>query len=90
MADTIWGRVTRVVDGDTIDVRVTHYHRGNSYTYSNDERVRLANRDAPERGTRRGAMATRALTARLQGRSVCIEITARDTYGRLVGNVEVQ
>ena len=61
MADTIWGRVERVVDGDTLDLKVTHYHRSNAYHYGSSERVRLARRDAPEAGTRGGARATRAL-----------------------------
>ena len=75
------GQVTRIVDGDTIDVRVS----------SRIERVRLIGIDAPERGACYSTQATVGLRGlvfkkrvRLQGdRSQ----TRRDRYGRLLAYV---
>ena len=69
----------RVIDGDTIEVRKA--------------RIRLFGVDAPESaqsclaGNRRwscGERATRALAARIDGRSVACEEHDRDQYGRIV------
>jgi len=49
MADTIRGPVINIVDGDTFDMRVTHTGRNNQYQYNNEERIRIANIDAPDR-----------------------------------------
>ena len=70
---------TRVIDGDTIEV--------------SSARIRLFGIDAPESaqrclaGSRRwscGEQATRALAARIDGRSVACEERDRDRYGRIV------
>lgn len=70
-------RVTKVIDGDTF------------MTASRKNPVRLANVDAPEKGTRGGAAATKALKNMIQGETVSINTVARDTYGRSVANVKV-
>ncbi len=70
-------RVTRVIDGDTF------------MTASRKNSIRLANVDAPEKGTRGGAAATKALKDMIQGETVSIDTVARDTYGRSVAKVKV-
>ena len=70
-------RVTKVIDGDTF------------LTASRKNPVRLANVDAPEKGTRGGAAATKALKSMIQGETVSIDTVARDTYGRSVAKVKV-
>ena len=70
-------RVTKVIDGDTF------------MTASRKNPVRLANVDAPEKGTRGGAAATKALKSMIQGETVSIDTVARDTYGRSVAKVKV-
>jgi len=70
-------RVTRVIDGDTFE------------TASRKNPVRLANVDAPEKGTRGGAAATNALKSMIQGETVSIDTVARDSYGRSVAKVKV-
>ena len=70
-------RVTKVIDGDTF------------MTASRKNPVRLANVDAPEKGTRGGAAATKALKDMIQGETVSIDTVARDTYGRSVAKVKV-
>lgn len=70
-------RVTKVIDGDTF------------MTASRKNPIRLANVDAPEKGTRGGAAATNALKSMIQGETVSIDTVARDTYGRSVAKVKV-
>jgi len=70
-------RVTKVIDGDTF------------MTASRKNPVRLANVDAPEKGARGGAAATKALKSMIQGETVSIDTVARDSYGRSVAKVKV-
>ena len=70
-------RVTRVIDGDTFQ------------TASRKKSVRLANVDAPERKSRGGAAATKALRDLIGGEMVSVDTVARDKYGRAVAKVKV-
>ncbi len=70
-------KVTRVIDGDTF------------MTGSRKRAVRLANVNAPEKGSRGAGEASRALRDLIQGQTVTIEAVARDKYGRSVANVKV-
>ena len=69
--------VTRVIDGDTF------------YTSVRKKPVRLANVDAPEKGTKGGAKATQNLKGLIQGQKVEVNTVARDVYGRAVAKVKV-
>ncbi len=71
------GTVTRVIDGDTIDVQ-----RNGSR-----ERVRLYGIDAPEKAQPHGTRATRYLSRLLHGQKVAIDKVAEDRYGRIVAMV---
>ncbi len=71
------GRVSRVIDGDSIEVQV----RGNKFA------VRLFGIDTPEHDQPHGENASRALTRKLEGREVAVSIEDIDDYGRLVGTV---
>jgi micrococcal nuclease len=68
--------VTRVIDGDTLE------------TGARKRPVRLANVNAPEKGTRGAAAATQALRQLVEGQTVSIQTIARDKYGRSVANVK--
>ena len=70
-------RVTRVIDGDTFE------------TSKRKRPIRLANVDAPEKRTKGGAAATRALKNLIEGETVSIDTVARDVYGRSVAKVKV-
>ncbi len=76
----IEGRVVGVADGDTITVLAL----GNS-----PEKVRFAFIDAPEKAQPHGQAAKMALSARLFGREVKVEVIEKDRYGRTVGRVWV-
>jgi endonuclease YncB( thermonuclease family) len=73
------GTVTRIVDGDTIDVQLD----------SGPIRVRLDSIDAPERRQPWGAEATRALERQTERRDVELAVTDQDRYDRLVATVYV-
>jgi endonuclease YncB( thermonuclease family) len=69
----IQGTVTRVVDGDTLDI--------GAY------RIRLAEIDAPEKGQPGGLNAKAFLEAQVFGKRVTVSITDKDRYGRYIGYV---
>ena len=83
-AFTVRGTVAYVVDGDTLDVRLTGGRR---------ERVRLIGIDTPERGTCYAANATAAASRLAGGRAVVLRGDAtqdsRDRYGRVLAYVWV-
>jgi micrococcal nuclease len=74
------GKVTRVIDGDTIDVLLT----------SGRMRVRLHGIDAPERDQGGGSAATTWLTQELNNQQVMLEPVSQDQYDRMVAVVHVQ
>jgi endonuclease YncB( thermonuclease family) len=71
------GKVTRVVDGDTIVVLLT----------SGTIRVRLHGIDAPERNQPGGPAATTWLAEELQNQQVQLEPVSQDRYDRMVAVV---
>ena len=89
MADTIRGPVTNVIDGDTFDMNVTHLGKKNTIKYNDDERIRIAGIDAPEINTEEGKKAKKKLEKKISGKEVRCTVQARDTYGRIVADIEV-
>jgi micrococcal nuclease len=79
---TLRGTVTYVVDGDTVDVRLTS---------GRTERIRLIGIDTPERGRCDAAKATTYARSLAQGRATVARGDAtqatRDRYGRLLAYV---
>ena len=71
------GRVTRVIDGDTLDVLLA----------SGRIRVRLHGVDAPERDQPSGREASEWLRQRVQDREVLLEPVTQDRYERMVAIV---
>jgi endonuclease YncB( thermonuclease family) len=72
------GKVVSITDGDTIIVRP---EQGPSV------KVRLIHIDAPERGQAFGTRARQALGNLIDGEVVEVVGTAKDCYGRLLGDV---
>lgn len=89
MPDWVEGSVTRIIDGETFDMRVEWVGKSNSRTYGNEERIRIAGIDVPETDSPGGGTATDRLRRRIGGKHVRCTIQARDTYGRLVCQVRV-
>jgi endonuclease YncB( thermonuclease family) len=81
-ADTLEGRVARIVDGDTLILLVA-----GAVGQQTQERIRLAAVDAPERGQPWGEKSKQALAAYTFGRDVTVAWAKRDRFGRVVGKV---
>ncbi len=76
-ADFFDARVVAVFDGDTIEVLADGERR----------RIRLAGIDTPERGQPWGNRARKALSDKVFGKPVTLEVIDRDRYGRTVAQV---
>jgi endonuclease YncB( thermonuclease family) len=77
-ADTLHGRVVRILDGDTVEVQDSASHT---------ERVRLGGIDAPEKSQPFGAQAKQRMAALSGGQTVAVDWTKRDRNGRIVGKL---
>ncbi len=71
------GKVTRIIDGDTIDVLLT----------SGRIRVRLHGVDAPERNQPGGSASSKWLSRQLLDKPVLLEPVSQDQYERMVAVV---
>jgi len=89
MADTIRGPVTKVIDGDTFDMKVTHVGKKNEYEYGDIERIRIAEIDAPELNSIKGKRAKEELEKAILGKVVRCYIQSRDSFNRIVAKVEL-
>ena len=77
-ANVIHGRVVGVSDGDSVtvlDAQKTQY------------KIRLAGIDAPERAQAFGQKAKESLSDLVLGKSVDVEWSKQDRYGRIVGMI---
>jgi len=88
MYDTVRGPVLDVIDGDTFDISVTHRGKNNKYKYSDTERIRIVDINTPELNTPAGLRAKTELKAKISGKEVRCHVHTRDSYQRLVGDVE--
>ncbi len=77
---TLNGRVTRVFDGDTIDVTLS----------SGPIRVRLQGVDAPERDQLGGDAARQWLIPQLRDQQVSLEPVSQDQYDRMLAVVHLR
>lgn len=80
-SEILEGKVVGVADGDTITVldsdKIQH-------------KIRLSGIDAPERGQPYGNVSKQHLADLVFGKTVTVETTKKDRYGRSVGKVSVQ
>ena len=86
MEDRIIGPVTNIVDGDTFDMEVTEVWKNNVYHYNKQERIRIADIDAPELQDAGGKRSKESLEKKISGYTVECTIQTRDDYGRLVAS----
>jgi len=88
--DEAVGRVTKVVDGDTIDVQLQSH---DSRISEDTIRVRLADLDSPEMSTPQGPPAKAYTTKWLQSAVISLDLddrTGKDAYGRWIAIVYLQ
>ncbi len=76
-SEQLSGKVVGITDGDTLTVLVDR----------KPVKVRLAEIDTPERGQPWASKAKQALSAKVYGQVVRVEVTDTDRYGRSVGHV---
>ena len=81
LADTLEGKVVRIVDGDTLVVLDSS---------NTQHRVRLAGIDTPERGQPFGKRAKENLARLFGGQPTQVRWYKRDRWNRLIGTVWVQ
>lgn len=89
MLDQIRGKVSRIIDGDTFDINVSHFNTNNRYKYNSNERIRIAGFNSKELGSAGGLQDRRMLALKLHGKSVRCSIRSRDVFGRLVADVTI-
>jgi endonuclease YncB( thermonuclease family) len=77
-ANTLYGLVVNVADGDTITVLDSTKQQ---------HRIRLLHIDAPERGQAYGRVAQKALAQKINQRQVQVKYKKEDRYGRILGEV---
>ncbi|MES2888980.1 MAG: thermonuclease family protein [Pseudomonadota bacterium] len=80
------GVVTKVSDGDTFWWRPEQCEEGSR---CRPVKVRMLGIDAPERCQQGGEQSTDVLRARLLNQTVRVRTSARDTYGRVLGEVRL-
>ena len=79
--DTILGKCVSVTDADTISLL------SDKSVY----KIRLSGIDAPERGQEYSSKATAALTAKIKGKQVTVDVAGYDKYRRMLGKqVEIK
>ena len=78
-AATISGKVTKVLDGDTVDILVAD---------ALPTRIRFAQIDAPEKSQEFGPEAKQTLSDLVLGKVVSVDFESRDGYGRVIGLVK--
>ncbi|HBW8141056.1 micrococcal nuclease [Escherichia coli] len=83
-ANNFAGKVTRVIDGDTIEVKTIPEK---VLVYEVPIRVRLINIDAPEKKQPYGRWSKEQLKSLLAGQPVTVTYTQTDRYGRVLGRV---
>ena len=89
MYDNVRGPVVDVIDGDTFDMNVTYKGNNNKYPYNKTERIRIVGIDAPELNTIAGIHAKTNLKAKILGKEIRCHVHSRDSFQRLVGDVEI-
>ena len=78
LADTLLGRVIRVLDGDTVELLTAQRE---------NIRIRLNAIDAPEKSQAYGQRSRRYLNDLVHGRNVQVQYTSKDRYGRILGDI---
>ena len=87
--DIIEGKVIRIIDGDTFEIKVSKQYKDNEYEYNPVERIRIRGKDAPELTTPAGNKSKEQLKRKLLHKKVRCYIHSRDKFGRLISDVKI-
>ena len=89
MADTIRGKVTYIMDRRTFALDVTHVGKANRGEYLTTETIRIYNTQSPQLNTPGVERTKLILQDKLLGKEVRCYVRSRDTYHRIVAEVEI-
>ncbi len=89
MADTIRGIVTYIMDRRTFAIDVTHVGDANRDEYLRTETVRIVNTKSPQLNEQGMERTKLILQEKLLGKEVRCFVRSRDTYRRVVAEIEV-
>ena len=89
MEDTIRGPVVTVFNEDTFAMDVIHVGTDNKREYEEEEIVYIYSIEAPHMRALMGQRSKRLLERKLMGREVRCWVRGRDSYHRVVAEVEV-
>ena len=79
---TYRAEIVRVVDGDTVDVFIDL-----GFSVWHKERIRLSGIDTAEKNTPLGKALKTYMISLLEGKTVKLEVTKPDKYGRYLGKI---
>jgi micrococcal nuclease len=79
---TYYTKIDKVVDGDTVDVSIDL-----GFDVWHKQRIRLNGIDAPEKNTPLGKVLKVYMVSLLEGKTVKLEVTKPDKYGRYLGKI---
>lgn len=79
---TYFTKIDKVVDGDTVDVFIDL-----GFSVWHKERIRLSGIDTAEKNTEFGKATKKLLVDTLEGKTVKLEVSKPDKYGRYLGKV---
>lgn len=83
--DIVRGKAVRVIDGDTFELEIDREGLKNGHDYNDVERCRLKYVDAPEITTSKGPEAKKRLERRILGKTIWLDVHAREKrYRRLI------
>jgi micrococcal nuclease len=79
---TYYTKIDKVVDGDTVDVFIDL-----GFSVWHKERIRLSGIDTAEKNTPLGKALKAYMISLLEGKTVKLEVTKPDKYGRYLGKI---
>ncbi len=88
--DIIEGKVTDIIDGDTIIIKVIAFSKQNTNKYKETERVVITGSESFELHGGAGERNKSDLEKNLKGKSVRCFVEGKDTVGRLLCKITVK
>lgn len=90
MPDTLLGKVTNVVAGDTFDIAVQRIEAEDPSLYNSIERIKIADVIPLPLSTIAGQRAKILLETQIWNRNVRVEVRGQDSQRRLIGKYRLE
>lgn len=88
--DVIWGTPCKIIDGDTVEIIVTHYAEDNEFSYNHNEIIRIKGIDEPKLWSIRGARTKRDLQETIMGVELRLDVLERTADGILLVGLSLE